>query len=511
MGRRKIEIQPITHDRNRSVTFLKRKNGLFKKAYELGVLCSVDVCVIVFAHNGKLHEYCSGDSTAIIEKRLKYSGDRDLRRPSDFKGAKGGAGAAGDKDSEAEDEGDSGAEEPVVAPVNGAKRKANGDKTNDRPDSFASSSRDQSNSFSSSTSEHPTSLPPSTHPLSIGGLSSSFGSATPTPTNASTLAQHHQQLAQQFLVTQLQNINPNLNSQPIPPAGPAFPFGLGSVPPRGSGMMLPFAGLGIAGNSTGGPPSGPAVLPPGASAYSNAFLSSLLGNAAAAVAQQQANQAMQDMASSQTPPFSGLEWPGANPGRPSNSTPPVNPSSASSSASIPPTSSPQVRQQAHPLAAPSGVENNWLDLLLGGGGGGGAHANVDVGPPKTTPSSNLFPVWSNNARPQAGAPQAGSPGRSETPIDGVPMSETLLAIAGSGLPRPSSRSGNKRSRERSSPSSNATPRLHSDDSRMALDDHDRPPSTSGSRRSPAQAQLDDDDDGGRSESGGSDGKRRRTQ
>ncbi|KAH7326939.1 hypothetical protein B0J17DRAFT_581058 [Rhizoctonia solani] len=48
MGRRKIEILPIQHDRNRSVTFLKRKNGLFKKAYELGVLCSVDVAVIIF-------------------------------------------------------------------------------------------------------------------------------------------------------------------------------------------------------------------------------------------------------------------------------------------------------------------------------------------------------------------------------------------------------------------------------------------------------------------------------
>ncbi|KZW01281.1 SRF-like protein [Exidia glandulosa HHB12029] len=48
MGRRKIEIKSITNERNRSVTFLKRKNGLFKKAYELGVLCSVDVAVIIF-------------------------------------------------------------------------------------------------------------------------------------------------------------------------------------------------------------------------------------------------------------------------------------------------------------------------------------------------------------------------------------------------------------------------------------------------------------------------------
>jgi hypothetical protein len=39
--------------------FLKRKNGLFKKAYELGVLCSADVAIIVFNANGKLFELSS--------------------------------------------------------------------------------------------------------------------------------------------------------------------------------------------------------------------------------------------------------------------------------------------------------------------------------------------------------------------------------------------------------------------------------------------------------------------
>ncbi|KAF9055921.1 hypothetical protein BJ165DRAFT_459402 [Panaeolus papilionaceus] len=75
MGRRKIEIQPITHERNRSVTFLKRKNGLFKKAYELGVLCSVDVAVIIFeerpGHDLKLHQYSSSDIRDIIQRQLR--------------------------------------------------------------------------------------------------------------------------------------------------------------------------------------------------------------------------------------------------------------------------------------------------------------------------------------------------------------------------------------------------------------------------------------------------------
>ncbi|KAG9313261.1 hypothetical protein JVU11DRAFT_6726 [Chiua virens] len=88
MGRRKIEIQPITHERNRSVTFLKRKNGLFKKAYELGVLCSVDVAVIIFeeraGHHLKLYQYCSGDIHDIVQRHIRYDGEKDTRTPHDF-------------------------------------------------------------------------------------------------------------------------------------------------------------------------------------------------------------------------------------------------------------------------------------------------------------------------------------------------------------------------------------------------------------------------------------------
>ncbi|KAG8681849.1 hypothetical protein FRC08_015361, partial [Ceratobasidium sp. 394] len=102
----------------------QRKNGLFKKAYELGVLCSVDVAVIIFGafstdsqtadlhpvpvakntptknslgrsrlfaytgHNNKVYEYCSTDSDSIVQRRLHYTGERDVKTPADFGGDK---------------------------------------------------------------------------------------------------------------------------------------------------------------------------------------------------------------------------------------------------------------------------------------------------------------------------------------------------------------------------------------------------------------------------------------
>jgi MADS-box transcription factor len=52
----------------RSSTFLKRKGGLFKKAHELSVLCSVDVAVIIFGNNKKLYEYSSSDIGEILQR-----------------------------------------------------------------------------------------------------------------------------------------------------------------------------------------------------------------------------------------------------------------------------------------------------------------------------------------------------------------------------------------------------------------------------------------------------------
>ncbi|KAI6113346.1 hypothetical protein EV401DRAFT_2058735 [Pisolithus croceorrhizus] len=104
MGRRKIEIQPIT-----------RKNGLFKKAYELGVLCSVDVAVIIFeerpGHHVKLYQYCSGDVQDIVQRHIRYDGEKDTRSPNDFasnaNSAKADDAADAEEDDADEDEHDS--------------------------------------------------------------------------------------------------------------------------------------------------------------------------------------------------------------------------------------------------------------------------------------------------------------------------------------------------------------------------------------------------------------------
>jgi len=86
MGRRKIEIKAIKDDRNRSVTFLKRKGGLFKKAHELSVLCSVDVAVFVFGNNKKLYEYSSVDMRDLITRYQYHGGANEHKGPADFNG-----------------------------------------------------------------------------------------------------------------------------------------------------------------------------------------------------------------------------------------------------------------------------------------------------------------------------------------------------------------------------------------------------------------------------------------
>ncbi|KAL6008453.1 hypothetical protein ACLOJK_033964 [Asimina triloba] len=53
MGRKKIPIARIHSKTARTVTFTKRRQGLFKKASELSILCDVDVAIVTFSPAGR--------------------------------------------------------------------------------------------------------------------------------------------------------------------------------------------------------------------------------------------------------------------------------------------------------------------------------------------------------------------------------------------------------------------------------------------------------------------------
>nr|XP_043638683.1 agamous-like MADS-box protein TM6 [Erigeron canadensis]XP_043638684.1 agamous-like MADS-box protein TM6 [Erigeron canadensis] len=63
MARGKIEIKKIENNTNRQVTYSKRRNGIFKKAHQLSVLCDAKVSLIMFSNTGKYHEYISPSTT----------------------------------------------------------------------------------------------------------------------------------------------------------------------------------------------------------------------------------------------------------------------------------------------------------------------------------------------------------------------------------------------------------------------------------------------------------------
>eukprot|EP00249_Psilotum_nudum_P008051 c21011_g3_i1 orf=467-1513(+) len=62
MGRVKLEIKKIENASSRQVTYSKRRNGLIKKAYELSVLCDIDIALIMFSPSGKLSHFASKKS-----------------------------------------------------------------------------------------------------------------------------------------------------------------------------------------------------------------------------------------------------------------------------------------------------------------------------------------------------------------------------------------------------------------------------------------------------------------
>ncbi|XP_073063870.1 agamous-like MADS-box protein AGL66 [Primulina eburnea] len=57
MGRSKLPIKKIENTTNRQVTFSKRRYGLIKKAYEIAVLCDIDLALIMFSSSGRLSHF----------------------------------------------------------------------------------------------------------------------------------------------------------------------------------------------------------------------------------------------------------------------------------------------------------------------------------------------------------------------------------------------------------------------------------------------------------------------
>ncbi|XP_053722211.1 myocyte-specific enhancer factor 2A-like [Synchiropus splendidus] len=84
MGRKKIQITRIADERNRQVTFMKRKFGLMKKAYELSVLCDCEIALIIFNSSNRLFQYASTDMDKVLLKYTEYHEPHESRTNADI-------------------------------------------------------------------------------------------------------------------------------------------------------------------------------------------------------------------------------------------------------------------------------------------------------------------------------------------------------------------------------------------------------------------------------------------
>ncbi|KAI8008523.1 Agamous-like MADS-box protein AGL104 [Camellia lanceoleosa] len=79
MGRTKFSVRKIDNPTSRQAIYLKRRDGIIKKANELSVLCDTDVGVIIFSPSGKLTSFASNGRVEDVFLRF-------INRPDGLKG-----------------------------------------------------------------------------------------------------------------------------------------------------------------------------------------------------------------------------------------------------------------------------------------------------------------------------------------------------------------------------------------------------------------------------------------
>ncbi|KAK1266604.1 Agamous-like MADS-box protein AGL62 [Acorus gramineus] len=72
MGRRKIQMKKIEDQMARQVCFSKRKQGLFKKACELSMLCGAEVAIILFSPSGHPFVYAQPSLPAVAKTCFSF-------------------------------------------------------------------------------------------------------------------------------------------------------------------------------------------------------------------------------------------------------------------------------------------------------------------------------------------------------------------------------------------------------------------------------------------------------
>ncbi|RLN24502.1 hypothetical protein C2845_PM07G07520 [Panicum miliaceum] len=81
-GRRKIEMKQVECVKARHVCFCKCRQGMFKKASELSILCGVMITIVAFSPAGRPFSFSIPSFKTVINRFLTLSG----RGPLEFRG-----------------------------------------------------------------------------------------------------------------------------------------------------------------------------------------------------------------------------------------------------------------------------------------------------------------------------------------------------------------------------------------------------------------------------------------